>query len=616
MKKICLLAPYKELLTFNEDEDILVKKYGNLSQVVSIAKEFQESGGEIIISRGGSAQILKENTDLKIIEVEISSYEIIKTLQKILEKDKPLGIVGYKNAVYKCSYLAKILGFNDTYEIIYDQYDNYTKYIERLEYLIFNKKVNNFIGDTVLINTLEKRNYYINFYLIESEYSSIHNAYKEAKVFLMYKEKEKEKNFYYNLIFDNLDCGIVLTNHSGDILEYNSTVKQFFLIEKNKNILKIFPNCKELFIKNSGEIYLEINLEKVIVSLSEVKIGEKKNYIFIFRKVKNIEGLANISKIMKKNNLSYKWDDILTEDKKYKELIERAKAFSKTEENILIIGESGTGKELLAQSIHNESLRSQEAFIAFNCANITETLIESELFGYVEGAFTGASKKGKKGVFELANHGTLFLDEVSEIPYHLQSKFLRVLEEKRFRRVGGEEDIFIDTRIVSACNQNLEKMVIEGKFRRDLFYRLSTLELFTIPLKERKNDIKVIGTFFLERELKKFPKYSIREFEDILEKIETFDFPGNVRELKSLITKIIILKTSLKFSNKRIIEELNFQKGERQGRENDNYPENLKLRDIERNIILKILEEEKGNKTKTATRLGIDRGKIDRILKV
>lgn len=615
MKKICLLAPYKELLAFDEEENFLIKKYGNLSQVITIAKEFQKNGGEIIITRGGSAQILKENTSLKIIEVEISSYEIIKTLQKISDKEKPLGIVGYKNAVHKCSYLASILGFKNTFEIIYDQYNNYSFYIEELENLIFNKKINNFIGDTVLLNTLEKRTYYINFYLIESEYNSIHNAYNKAKILLDYQEKEKEKNLYYNLIFNNIDCGIILTSVSGNIIEFNSIINNFFTIEKNKNIFKLFPSFKDFFTRNNNEIILEVNLEKLIISLIDIDMNDSKNYIFVFRKIKSIENLVNISKAIKNENTNYTWKDILTTNTKYKETIEMAKSFAKTDENILITGDSGTGKELLAQSIHNESFRKNFPFITFNCANITESLIESELFGYSEGAFTGASKKGKKGIFELANHGTIFLDEISEIPYHLQSKFLRVLEEKKFRKVGGEEYIFIDVRIISACNQDLKELIKEKKFRKDLFYRLSTLELFTLPLKNRKEDIKYIGEHFIKKELINSPKYSIKDFEQILNIIETLDFPGNIRELKNLIKKIVILKTSLNFSTKQIIENITHQKNYSKEK-NEIFPfENLKLKDIEKNIVSKILELENGNKSKTAIRLGIDRGKINRILK-
>ena len=160
---------------------------------------------------------------------------------------------------------------------------------------------------------------------------------------------------------------------------------------------------------------------------------------------------------------------MVTSDKNFEEIKKIARHYAGTENTILITGESGTGKELFAQSIHNGSKRKNEPFIAFNCANISENLIESELFGYEEGAFTGAKRRGKKGLFELAHKGTIFFDEISEIPYHLQNKFLRVLQEKCFRRVGGEETIYVDVRIVAATNKNLSLLCEEGKFRTDLF---------------------------------------------------------------------------------------------------------------------------------------------------
>lgn len=157
MKRICLLAPYKDFLEQEENDKFLVKKYANLTEALKVAKNFQNNDGEIIITRGGTAKIIRENTSLTVIEVEISSVEILKTLKKIGRTNIPLGIVGYKNAVYKCSYLANIVGFTETYEVIFDEEQNYDKYLNTLEELIYEKKVKTFIGDTVLLNTLEKR---------------------------------------------------------------------------------------------------------------------------------------------------------------------------------------------------------------------------------------------------------------------------------------------------------------------------------------------------------------------------------------------------------------------------------------------------------------------------
>ena len=617
-EKICLIAPYKDLLFFTENNsteeynNLIVKKYASLSEVLNIGKEFQEQGGEIVITRGGSAKLLRDNTSLFVVDIEISSYEIIKTLQQIKDKKSPLGIVGYKNAVYKCAYLARILGFGETYEIMYDQKSSYDEYIKDLEELIYNKKVTNFIGDTVLLNTLEKKRYYIDYYLIKSEDNSIYRAYKKAVKFLEYKKQGEEKNLYFDLIVSNVDCGLILTSLNGNLKEVNKIAKNLLnlKITETRSIFTLFPEVENLTKNIKKESLLDINGEQVLVTFSLLEREKKKYYLFIFRRVTNIERLAR-APLENKNKAKYTWNDIITNDKKFKEAIEIAKVYSQTDENILITGESGTGKELLAQSIHNDSYRSKFPFIAFNCANIAETLIESELFGYEEGAFTGANKKGKKGLFELADNGTIFLDEISEIPYHLQSKFLRVLEEKSFRRVGGEENISVNMRIIAASNKNLKDLAAEEKFRKDLYYRLNVLEVRTVPLRERKKDILLIGEFFLKRELLNYPEYSIDDFKDILIKISEFDFLGNVRELKNLLKRIVILKTMLKLSNDKILTQLKVK----ENIEINTEFSNMTLYEIEKNIILKTLEEEKGNKAKASIRLGIDRGKIDRILK-
>src|SRR5690625_3003716 len=195
----------------------------------------------------------------------------------------------------------------------------------------------------------------------------------------------------------------------------------------------------------------------------------------------------------------YQFDDIISRSDKMEQLITLAKAYAISESNILIYGESGTGKELIAQSIHNESKRRTGPFIAVNCAALPENLLESELFGYEDGAFTGAKKGGKPGLFEMAHGGTIFLDEVGDITPSLQARLLRVLQEKEVRRIGGERIISVDIRVLSATNKDLLASVEDGEFRRDLYYRLNVLHLYNLPLRERVEDIEYIIDALLEK---------------------------------------------------------------------------------------------------------------------
>lgn len=238
---------------------------------------------------------------------------------------------------------------------------------------------------------------------------------------------------------------------------------------------------------------------------------------------------------LQNNESMITFDDIIGSSPEIILLKESARRFSKSNSTILIRGESGTGKEILARAIHNESNRSMGPFVAINCAAIPENLVESELFGYEEGAFTGAKKRGKIGKFELANGGTLFLDEVGEFPLFLQAKLLRVLQERKIQRIGGNNDINVDIRIICATNRNLEIAISEGQFREDLYYRLNVIPLHLPSLRERKTDIIELAEYFLNiyaKELRKdifgFNSYALNCLLD-------YSWPGNIRELQNVV---------------------------------------------------------------------------------
>jgi len=211
--------------------------------------------------------------------------------------------------------------------------------------------------------------------------------------------------------------------------------------------------------------------------------------------------------------------------------------------NILITGESGTGKELVAKAVHASSPRNSKSFVAINCGGIPESLLESELFGHKKGSFTGALND-KIGLFEAANEGTIFLDEVSELPLPLQVKLLRVVQEKSFKPVGGTEERVVDVRIISATNQDLEKKVIRGKFREDLYYRINVIQIHIPPLRERKEDIPLLAQYFLEKYSREMKKdiYQISSY--AMESLKNYSFPGNVRELENIIERGVALETS------------------------------------------------------------------------
>jgi two-component system response regulator PilR (NtrC family) len=278
------------------------------------------------------------------------------------------------------------------------------------------------------------------------------------------------------------------------------------------------------------------------------------------------------------------------------------KKVSETPTNVLILGESGTGKELVAKAVHEHSPRKNMPFVVINCGGVPESLLESELFGHMKGAFTGAYVD-KPGLFEIARGGTIFLDEIGDLPSLLQVKLLRVVQEKTFRRVGGAEDKKVDIRIISATNKNLEEKVNDGSFREDLYFRLNVIAIHIPPLRERTEDIPVLTNYFIEKYSKAFGKEIKRISSYALELLMTYPFPGNVRELENIIERSVALETSNIVLPENLIlagnvQELNrFSDGEIP---KDGVDLNEELAKYEKHLIEKALKKAKGSKTRAA----------------
>ncbi|GKU26614.1 sigma-54 interaction domain-containing protein [Clostridium folliculivorans] len=264
-------------------------------------------------------------------------------------------------------------------------------------------------------------------------------------------------------------------------------------------------------------------------------------YTLIRRLTKSNKIIGNLRKrVTQLHNTKYTIDDIIGIDYKSQNTKNLALKIAKKDSNVLITGESGTGKELFAQSIHNASSRSDRAFVAINCAALDNNLLESELFGYEEGAFTGAIKGGKPGLFREADGGTIFLDEISEMDYRLQAKLLRAIQEKVIRPVGGLLETTVDVRIIAATNKSLETMILENKFRQDLYFRIAVFTIDLCPLRERRDDIIPLVQNYLSEAQPTLGKEVILS-NDVIEVLYNYDWPGNVRELKNTIEYALMM---------------------------------------------------------------------------
>ena len=348
----------------------------------------------------------------------------------------------------------------------------------------------------------------------------------------------------FQTIMDCIDYAIIIFDKHYNIINYNSNILNMFNINKvilNMNISKMceFSDIfKIISINNEFKNKLvEIKRGKSIL-ISKEKINKKDHsediYIVLIKDVTEIMNLENTlrKQLVKKGHIAkYTFDSIIGNSKEIKDCIKKARIVAKIDKPTLITGESGTGKELFAQSIHNESSRKNFPFIAINCASLPSTLLESELFGYEEGAFTGAKKGGKLGYFEMAHRGTLFLDEIGDINPETQAKLLRVLEEKEIMRLGSEEIISVDVRIIAATNRNLKELVKSGDFRLDLYYRLNTLIINIPPIRKRADDIPLLIQNFLENENSNDKIIN----PDLMEFLTSFSWHGNIRELRNCI---------------------------------------------------------------------------------
>ncbi|MEN6414528.1 MAG: sigma 54-interacting transcriptional regulator [Veillonellales bacterium] len=376
-------------------------------------------------------------------------------------------------------------------------------------------------------------------------------------------------------------------------------------------------NDKETFIgkvSRAAQVAMEKQTPVIGESISvpgamAVRIPIAKNYGFGFNNEVVVSQKHKLVEEMKKSQYArYDFNDIIERSENMQQCKNMAQYVAKSISSVLIYGETGTGKEMFAQAIHNASDRRAKPFIAINCSALPKSLIESNLFGYSDGAFTGAKKGGKPGIFESADHGTVFLDEISEMDMDLQVKLLRVIQEREVTRIGNTKPVPIDVRIICATNKNLRKMVEENTFREDLFYRINVVELKVPPLRNRLDDIPVLTNYFIKKYSMVLGKYIVDVSSQVLELFQSYSWPGNVRELQNCIESAlnmasvddsVLLVTHLpsQFHSRDAAPPIN---GRMIGL-------NLRdaLKEAEKHIIATVLETEKNNRNRAARRLGI-----------
>lgn len=387
-------------------------------------------------------------------------------------------------------------------------------------------------------------------------YQDLLSSYFYRKIVTQYKKYVNISNKSIKLtrilkdIIDNSEEGIIYVNTKNEVLVYNKVSMKILGFSEDitgKNIYDMFPNINnELTLINDNEIFIS---NKKIYSKNELM-----GYTIILETSSIIDKLDEERRRKKKQNVNsarYTFEDMIGNNQRVLKMINLSKKISKSNSTVLIQGESGTGKEILAQAIHNESTRKNNKFIAINFSALSENLLESELFGYEEGAFTGAKKGGKIGLFKKAHKGTIFLDEIGDAPYHFQTRLLRVLQEREITPVGSCDSIPIDVRVIAATNKDLLEEVKANRFREDLFYRINVMPLYTISLRDRKDDIELLIKYYL-RKHKVFTPINKFLDEKVIDYLKEYNWPGNIRELVNIVEFLVNIKedkTKIKFED-------------------------------------------------------------------
>ena len=374
--------------------------------------------------------------------------------------------------------------------------------------------------------------------------------------FFEYQENllQKDQENTLKTILENINKGVIIIDKDNTIVSINPIAIEKLNLKFQCVGKKIIIITQNDYLMNEEVFKLSINNKDFTVvgkKISLTSFDNRKNSAFIFEDIKKIN--ENIAEITNNNVISL--NDIYGNSEATKKLKENILKIADTSSTVLITGESGTGKELVARSLHSHSNRKNKPFVVINCSAIPDSLLESELFGYVKGAFTGANNNGRIGKFELANTGVIFLDEIGDMPLYLQAKILRVIQEKKIERIGSNKSIDLDIKIIAATNVNLEEKIKEQKFRSDLYYRLNVIPFKLLPLRERKEDTLPI----IEKLIKKYNHISGKNIISIDDEVKqaflSYDWPGNVRELENVIELMFNISGNSSILNSSLLPE-------------------------------------------------------------
>jgi len=521
----------------------------------------------IVIARGINYLTLVKNFKHgRVVELAVTGYDIMRGIVECKEKynARNIAIIISETIRVEKSFLEELLDVSLEVFPVKDFY-----HLEHVYTFVKQLGFDAILSGFTAFRLAQRDG--LNCVRITMGYEAIRLGINEAYSVAMAIIEERKKNELFKIILEHNDNAVIALDRQGFIMAHNEAVYKILNLPQEKvlngtPITAILPEYKDGNLddpQDNNEV-VSINHRLVVINKKPIVIeGKKQGTVLIIQNVHALQKAEiDIRQKLNKKGLvaKYKFEDIIGSSETIQKTIRIARRYAAASSNVLIIGETGTGKELFAQSIHNSSERRNQPFVAINCAALPEHLLESELFGYVEGAFTGATKGGKVGLFELAHKGTLFLDEIAELPLGLQAKLLRVLQEREIRKLGDDKIIPVDVRIIAATNVDLRLKVKENKFREDLLYRLDVLNLRIPPLRERKSDIKDLAMSFLKSfSANRRSNYELSD--EALIELMQYDWPGNIRELQNICERLSVLCENSVITAQDVRETLRLREG-------------------------------------------------------
>ncbi len=601
MSPILFLAPFRSMAELARKIAAkmgvrLIVEITDDARVKSVIKKYPDS--EVIVSRGGVAEQIKGLDNVSVVEITMSVNDLLSIVSRLtLQGIQRIGIVSRANLFDGTMGDFYMAGTKIYIRSCADESE-----IQQTVLGLYEQKVEAVIGCRMAYETAKECGLVAE--LLDSSAVSVKKALEEANRILKAKEREKLQTAQLMAIIDNIEEGVIAVTDDKQVSFYNSTAKRL-CIEENKRLN--FGHIADLLKYRNQEKITTINNNSVLARVIPLEFNNKKRGdVITFQEVSSIQAFERkirFSSYQKGLYAKRSFGDIIGQSVAMTQVIAKAKNYANYDSNLLIYGETGTGKEVLAQSVHNHSKRRKGPFVSVNTASIPPSLLESELFGYAEGAFTGARKGGKQGLFELAHGGTIFLDEIGELTPEIQSRLLRVLQEKEIMRIGDDKIVPVDVRIISATNRDLFEQVKLGFFRQDLYYRIHVLGLRIPPLKERVDDIPLIFEYYVKKFSAKEGR-TVRVSPSAVNLLAAYSWPGNIRQLRN-IAEVAAYSGNEVIMVEHIAEALQEQETRIESAGYITIPENGSLKQMEAAIVKALLA--KHTPDEVCRQLGISR---------